>query len=85
MYISQTIGTYIEQLNTNEDLYHALESVSQCDGFSSLDVEIQRTVTLLLSDFEKSGVSLPKNQHAKVVEMCERAYHPTSSPACSCV
>lgn len=72
IYISQLLGNYIEQLNTHTPLYLALKSVRDDPSFSTLSVEEQRTTIQLLHDFEKSGISLPKEQQREVVELCEQ-------------
>eukprot|EP00038_Savillea_parva_P008101 m.174753 g.174753 ORF g.174753 m.174753 type:complete len:708 (+) comp13871_c0_seq1:138-2261(+) len=72
MHVAQTIGTFIEELNTHTPLYRHLKSVKEGPEFGSCTVEERRTTIQLLHDFEKSGISLPEDKQRQVVALCER-------------
>ena len=48
----------VETLNTNYDLFHALKQSAETEK-NQLDEVDKRTLNLLISDFEQSGVHLP--------------------------
>lgn len=68
----QVLGTFMGQLNTDTDLYHALNSLYRSAAVTDLDEQSERTMGSLMSDFEQSGIHLPPATQAKVVELCEK-------------
>nr|XP_032825301.1 mitochondrial intermediate peptidase isoform X1 [Petromyzon marinus] len=63
-----TIGTVVEKLNTNVDLYKSLRNVLDDRNIAnSLDHETRRVAELFLFDFEISGIHLDKEKRQEVV------------------
>ncbi|EFP08087.1 hypothetical protein CRE_23206 [Caenorhabditis remanei] len=63
----------VESLNTNTALYQKLKS-SEVTEASRLDDVDRRTLTLLLDDFEQSGVHLEDDQKSKFVQLSSEIF-----------
>lgn len=62
------MSNYLNTLNTNTELYDALKLASQEKGISKdFTNEETKVAELLLHDFEKSGIHLPKAQRVRLI------------------
>ncbi|KAI8593887.1 hypothetical protein BDZ88DRAFT_401864 [Geranomyces variabilis] len=67
------LSSVINQLNTHQELYHALKRVMANEAIiKSFTAEEQRVGDLLLADFEKSGIHLPSAQRDRLVDLHDR-------------
>lgn len=66
--VSKEFCELVENLNTNTALYQKLKS-SETEEASRLNDVDRRTLTLLLDDFEQSGVHLKDEQKTKFVQL----------------
>lgn len=71
--VSRNFCELVESLNTNTALYQKLKS-SEITESSRLDDVDKRTLTLLLDDFEQSGVHLKDNQKEQFVQLSSEIF-----------
>ena len=64
-----TVNTFVEELNTNVDLYMALDNFMKGEKFLSMDRVTQRTAEVFMHDFEISGIHLKDSLRKEVVEL----------------
>lgn len=72
---SIAMNGFVEKLNTNVKLYHALTSALKSASASNLDEETRRVADLLVFDFEQSGIHLDasdRNKFVKLQDSCLR-------------
>lgn len=66
----RSIGTVVEKLNTNVELYQSLQKLlSDKEVVDSLDPETRRVAELFLFDFEISGIHLDKDKRQRAVDL----------------
>nr|XP_033805043.1 mitochondrial intermediate peptidase isoform X2 [Geotrypetes seraphini] len=66
----RSIGTMVEKLNTNVELYQSLKQLlSNQEIMDSLDPETRRVAELFLFDFEISGIHLDEEKRTKAVDL----------------
>ncbi|XP_055988736.1 mitochondrial intermediate peptidase [Sorex fumeus] len=66
----RSIGTMVEKLNTNVELYQSLQKLlADKDLVDSLDPETRRVAELFLFDFEISGIHLDKDKRKRAVDL----------------
>ncbi|XP_041089052.1 mitochondrial intermediate peptidase isoform X1 [Polyodon spathula] len=64
------IGTAVEKLNTNVDLFKSLKDLLDNKGvMDSLDPETRRVAELFMFDFEISGIHLDKDKRKRAVNL----------------
>ncbi|KAI9208613.1 uncharacterized protein BJ171DRAFT_419564 [Polychytrium aggregatum] len=64
------LANFLNQLNTHQGLYRSLKRVVETPSvFNQLSREEQRVATLLIVDFEKSGISMDDGIRQKFVEL----------------
>ncbi len=63
------VSTFVEKLNTNKELYVALDKVINSNDYHSLEQDTQRNVSSLMHDFEISGIHLSGGEREKVVDL----------------
>ncbi|KAJ8368829.1 hypothetical protein SKAU_G00088570 [Synaphobranchus kaupii] len=64
------IGTVVEKLNTNVDLFKSLKNLlDNKDIFATLDPETRRVAELFMFDFEISGIHLNEEKRKKAVSL----------------
>lgn len=68
---SRGISSYVEELNTNPGLYHALGKMLSIDDKHQMDEETKRVGELFLFDFEQSGIHLEEQKRRLFVELQE--------------
>lgn len=62
------VSSYVETLNTNQELYHALRSTTDHhEKYSNLPQDTIRHIESLLHDFEISGIHLDRHERDRVV------------------
>lgn len=66
------VGSLVEKLNTNVELYQALKNVVGGDDVVPVDAVDQRVASLFLVDFDSSGIHLPETKRKEFVELTER-------------
>jgi len=82
------LGAFVEQLNTNIDLYHALKhALSDKDVSGQMDDVTKHVGNLFLFDFEQSGIHLKREKRERAVKLHEMILafgaefsHNTSAP-----
>lgn len=67
--VSLAINGFVENLNTNVELYYALTSSLGSASCSELDEESQHVAESLVFDFEQSGIHLDDSKRAKFVKL----------------
>ncbi|XP_006083711.1 mitochondrial intermediate peptidase [Myotis lucifugus] len=66
----RSIGTVVEKLNTNVELYQSLQKLlADKKLVDSLDPETRRVAELFMFDFEISGIHLDKEKRARAVDL----------------
>uniref|UniRef100_A0A2K5Z181 Mitochondrial intermediate peptidase n=1 Tax=Mandrillus leucophaeus TaxID=9568 RepID=A0A2K5Z181_MANLE len=66
----RSIGTMVEKLNTNVDLYQSLQKLlADKKLVDSLDPETRRVAELFMFDFEISGIHLDKEKRKRAVDL----------------
>uniref|UniRef100_A0A8C9Q6C7 Mitochondrial intermediate peptidase n=1 Tax=Spermophilus dauricus TaxID=99837 RepID=A0A8C9Q6C7_SPEDA len=66
----RSIGTMVEKLNTNVELYQSLQKLlSDKKLMDSLDVETRRVAELFMFDFEISGIHLDEEKRKRAVDL----------------
>uniref|UniRef100_A0A8C5ZTI1 Mitochondrial intermediate peptidase n=1 Tax=Marmota marmota marmota TaxID=9994 RepID=A0A8C5ZTI1_MARMA len=66
----RSIGTMVEKLNTNVELYQSLQKLlSDKKLVDSLDVETRRVAELFMFDFEISGIHLDEEKRKRAVDL----------------
>ncbi|XP_030056172.1 mitochondrial intermediate peptidase [Microcaecilia unicolor] len=66
----RSIGTMVEKLNTNVELYQSLKQLlSNEEIMNSLDPESRRVAELFMFDFEISGIHLDEEKRTKAVDL----------------
>jgi len=65
----QTLGAHVEELNSSADLHEPLKKFCDSPLISEVAEDTYRCATLLLHDFEKSGINLPERERLKYVEI----------------
>uniref|UniRef100_A0A1D5RJN8 Mitochondrial intermediate peptidase n=1 Tax=Macaca mulatta TaxID=9544 RepID=A0A1D5RJN8_MACMU len=66
----RSIGTMVEKLNTNVDLYQSLQKLlADKNLVDSLDPETRRVAELFLFDFEISGIHLDQEKRKRAVDL----------------
>ncbi|XP_037382928.1 mitochondrial intermediate peptidase isoform X2 [Talpa occidentalis] len=66
----RSIGTMVEKLNTNVELYQSLQKLLDDKKLvDSLDPETRRVAELFMFDFEISGIHLDKEKRKKAVDL----------------
>ncbi|XP_037656158.1 mitochondrial intermediate peptidase [Choloepus didactylus] len=66
----RSIGTVVEKLNTNVELYQSLQKLlSDKKLMDSLDPETRRVAELFMFDFEISGIHLDKEKRKRAVDL----------------
>ncbi|XP_063570790.1 mitochondrial intermediate peptidase-like isoform X2 [Pongo abelii] len=66
----RSIGTMVEKLNTNVDLYQSLRKLlADKKLVDSLDPETRRVAELFMFDFEISGIHLDKEKRKRAVDL----------------
>ncbi|KAG8520284.1 Mitochondrial intermediate peptidase, partial [Galemys pyrenaicus] len=66
----RSIGTMVEKLNTNVELYQSLQKLlADKKLVDSLDPETRRVAELFMFDFEISGIHLDKEKRKKAVDL----------------
>ncbi|CAB3409978.1 unnamed protein product [Caenorhabditis bovis] len=73
----------VESLNTHTGLYQKLKNSEVTDA-ARLDEIDKQTLTLLLDDFEQSGVHLPANQRREFVELSSDIFEAGSRFQAAC-
>ena len=63
------ISNYVEQLNTNVGLHHALRALMDSKEFCSFDEVTRRTAEIFMHDFEISGIHLKRSTREEVVRL----------------
>ena len=66
---SLSINAYVEKLNTNVELYKALQVALQCTASLELDEESQHVAESLKFDFEQSGIHLDEEKRRNFVKI----------------
>ncbi|KAJ3290651.1 Mitochondrial intermediate peptidase [Borealophlyctis nickersoniae] len=67
------LSTFLNQLNTHQGLYQALKRVLDHPSIPlKFSHEERQTATLLLKDFEKSGIHMPSAIRSRFVELNDR-------------
>ncbi|CAI2351445.1 unnamed protein product [Caenorhabditis sp. 36 PRJEB53466] len=69
--VSRDFCELVEGLNTNGPLYNKLKSSEARDILDDVD---RRTLTLLLDDFEQSGVHLPNDEKTRFVQLSSEIF-----------
>ncbi|XP_028395990.1 mitochondrial intermediate peptidase-like [Dendronephthya gigantea] len=70
--VSLAINGFVEKLNTNVELYHALTRSLGSASSSELDEESRHVADSLVFDFEQSGIHLDDSKRAKFVKLQDR-------------
>lgn len=65
----QTLGSYVEKLNSSAELHDPLKRFCDSSLINDVGEDTYRCATLLLHDFEKSGINLPENERREYVEI----------------
>nr|XP_008508769.1 PREDICTED: mitochondrial intermediate peptidase-like [Equus przewalskii] len=66
----RSIGTVVEKLNTNVELYQSLQKLLADEKLmDSLDPETRRVAELFMFDFEISGIHLDKEKRKRAVDL----------------
>ncbi|XP_040835813.1 mitochondrial intermediate peptidase [Ochotona curzoniae] len=66
----RSIGTVVEKLNTNVELYQSLQKLLADKNLAdSLDPETRRVAELFLFDFEISGIHLDEDERQRAVDL----------------
>ncbi|KAM4860254.1 mitochondrial intermediate peptidase [Thomomys bottae] len=66
----RSIGTMVEKLNTNVDLYQSLQKLlADKTLMESLDAETRRVAELFMFDFEISGIHLDEEKRRRAVDL----------------
>ncbi|XP_038617761.1 mitochondrial intermediate peptidase isoform X2 [Tachyglossus aculeatus] len=66
----RSIGTMVEKLNTNVELYQSLRKLLTDDKLAeSLDPETRKVAELLMLDFEISGIHLDEEKRKRAVDL----------------
>ncbi|KAI5759519.1 MIPEP protein [Gulo gulo luscus] len=66
----RSIGTMVEKLNTNVELYQSLQKLlADKNLVDSLDPETRRVAELFMFDFEISGIHLDKEKRKRAVDL----------------
>ncbi|XP_069894082.1 mitochondrial intermediate peptidase-like [Dipodomys merriami] len=66
----RSIGTVVEKLNTNVDLYQSLQKLlADKTLMESLDAETRRVAELFMFDFEISGIHLDEEKRRRAVDL----------------
>lgn len=65
----QKLGGYVEELNSSAELHRPLKAFCDSDLITSVDEDTFRCATLLLHDFEQSGINLPEHERREYVEL----------------
>lgn len=63
------IGNYVEELNTNPQLYNSLKALVNSKQYESFDEVTKCTAETFLHDFEINGIHLESSKRDKVVEL----------------
>jgi intermediate peptidase len=66
----ELLHNYLNQLNTNQHIYNALLSISKDTHISNkLSIQEIKVASLLLLDFEKSGIHMTDGRRSKFVQL----------------
>ncbi|XP_074657547.1 mitochondrial intermediate peptidase-like [Tubulanus polymorphus] len=68
------IGSLVEKLNTNVELYDALKRVAETGDQFPTDGIDQHVLNLFIADFEKSGIHLDETKRKKFVDLNTAIY-----------
>ncbi|KAI8902713.1 hypothetical protein BC833DRAFT_228301 [Globomyces pollinis-pini] len=68
--VSQALNTFLSQLNTHQGLFKALhKTINHPEISKDLSEQERKVATLLLLDFEKSGIDMPLEQRKRFIEL----------------
>ena len=65
----QALGSYVEKLNSSAELHDPLKRFCESSIIKDVSEDTYRCATLLLHDFEKSGINLPEKERTEYVQI----------------